>query len=67
LVVAQFYYCHDGLVKKPSKKNQPKRPNQNDHGQTNLSKMTFWSNWTWGQKNHMESFLTKKFFVVKSS
>ncbi len=25
----KLYYCHGGLVKKPSKKNQPKRPSLN--------------------------------------
>jgi hypothetical protein len=44
------------LVKKPSKKNQPKRLNQNGQVQIDLSKMAFWSSWTWGQKNHMRGF-----------
>jgi hypothetical protein len=42
-----------------NKKNQPKRPSQNNCVQINLSKMAFWSRWTWGQKTHMEGFLTK--------
>jgi hypothetical protein len=57
----KLYYCHNGLkknlVKKSNKKNQPKRPNQNSQIQIVLSKMAFWSSWTWGQKNHSRGFL----------
>jgi hypothetical protein len=34
--------------KKPSKKNQLKRPTQNGQVQNDLSRMTFWWSWTWG-------------------
>jgi hypothetical protein len=51
------------MVKKPSKKNQPKTPSLNGWAQIDLSKMALWSSWTWGQKNHMEVFLPK--FPVK--
>jgi hypothetical protein len=44
------------LVKKPNKKNQPKRHSQNGRVQINLSKMTIWSSWTWGQKKPYEGF-----------
>jgi hypothetical protein len=53
------YYCHSGSRKKPCKKNKPKMPNQNGQVQINLSKMAFWSSWTWEQKNHMGVFLTE--------
>ncbi len=56
-MLPKLYYYHGGLINKPSqknpsKKNQPKRPIQNGWVQINLSKMTLWSSWTWGQKNH---------------
>jgi hypothetical protein len=47
------------LLKKPNKKNQPKRPSQNGWVQIDLSKMALWSSWTWGQKNHLGGFFTK--------
>jgi len=49
----KLYYCHDGLLKK---KNQSKRPNQNGRVQNDFSKMALWSNWTWGQKDHIALF-----------
>jgi hypothetical protein len=60
----KLYYYHIGSVrktwlKKPSKKNQPRKPNQNGWVQNDLSKMAFWSSWTWGQKNYMRFFLMK--------
>jgi hypothetical protein len=44
------------MVKKPNKKNRPRRPSQNDQIQNDLSKMALWSSWTWEQKNHMGGF-----------
>jgi hypothetical protein len=43
-------------IKKPSQNDQPKRPSQNGWVQIDLSKMELWSNWSWGQKNHMRGF-----------
>jgi len=50
-LLPKLYYCHGGLVKKPSKKKQPKRPSQNGWVQIDLSKMALWLSLTWGQKN----------------
>jgi hypothetical protein len=69
-----LYYYHHGSLKnlvkntqgkKPNKKNQPKKLCQNGQVQINLSKMTLWSSWTWGQKNHSGFFLLK--FPIKKS
>jgi len=46
-------------LKKPNKKNQPKRPIQNGWVQIDLSKMALWSSWTSGQKNHMGGFFDR--------
>ncbi len=40
-------------------KNQPKILSQNNCVQIDLSKMAFWSSWTWGQKTHRGGFLIK--------
>jgi hypothetical protein len=47
----KLHYYHDGLVKKPSQKDPVKMVVQID-----LSKMAFWSSWTWGQENHLRGF-----------
>jgi hypothetical protein len=39
-------------IKKPSQKTQSKKLIQNGWVQINLAKMTIWSSWTWGQKDH---------------
>jgi hypothetical protein len=44
-----------------NKKNQSKRFSQNGQVQIDLSKMAFWSNWTWEQKNYSGGFLTEIF------
>jgi hypothetical protein len=59
--MSKLYYYHSGsikktLLKKPSKKDQPKRLSQNGRVQIDLSKMALWSSWTWGHKNHMRGF-----------
>jgi hypothetical protein len=54
-LVPKLHYCHDSLEKKTNKK----KLSQNDQVLIDLSKMTFWSSWTWGQKNHMGALLTK--------
>ncbi len=43
-------------IKKPSQKDQPKRPSQNGQVQINLSKMAPWSSQTWWQTNHWGGF-----------
>jgi hypothetical protein len=47
------------MGKKPNKKNQPKRPSQNGQVQNDLSKMAFWSSWTWGKKTIWGVFFIK--------
>jgi hypothetical protein len=65
-MLPKLYHCHGVSItktwyKKPSKKNQPKRPSQGGRVQIDLSKMIFWSSWTWGQKNHMGIFFNHDF------
>ncbi len=42
-MLPKLYYCHNDLIKKTSKKNQPKRPSQNGQVQINFFKMALWS------------------------
>jgi hypothetical protein len=46
-------------LKKPSKKNQPRKPSQNRRVQNDLSKMAFCSSWIGGKKYHTKVFFTK--------
>jgi hypothetical protein len=62
-ILLSLWFSKNNLFKKHSKKNQPKRPSQNGWVQIELLKITLWSSWTWGQKNHMRVFLLK--FLVK--
>jgi hypothetical protein len=59
MVVTQIILLSRWCSKKPSKKDQPKKLNQNGQVQINLSKMEVWSSWIGGQKNHMGGFFTK--------
>jgi hypothetical protein len=63
IILLSWWLNKKYMVKIPNKKYQPKRPSQNGHVQINLSKMTLWSSWTWGQNPIGGGFLLK--FLVK--
>jgi len=62
LVIAQIILLSWWFSKKPSKKTNQK----NGHVTIDLSKMAFWSSWTWGQKNRMGVFFFPKIHAKKN-
>jgi hypothetical protein len=54
IVLLSWWFNKKNLVKKPIE-----RPNPNGRVQIDLSKITIWSSWTWGQKNHKGGFFDR--------
>jgi hypothetical protein len=64
IILFSWWFNPKNLIKKPNKKDQPKRPHQNGWVQIDLSKMALWSSWIWGQKPYGGVFFLKMGFLV---
>ncbi len=62
MLLPKLYYCHNGSIKKPSKKNLVKKTNQKElvkmvESKSTCPKRYFGQVGHGGKKNHMGSFL----------